>query len=167
MVPGIDLADHHPNPTCAVSDDPKTDSFVLTALRRVEKGESLTIDYGPLSSAELLSDYGFTVDNNAHDKIALNCDYNLIHLARLVTGQAGNNEDAGGALLPSAPSSTSVEETGLPVSVIGRGGHKLDDRWLHQWQVYWLSALNLYGPTAHHSTLITAPTFLSSLLFSS
>ena len=179
MVPGIDLADHSPNPTCTVTQDPELKSFTLKAVRRLEKGEGLTIDYGPLSSDELLSDYGFTVDENPYDKMVVNCDYNLINTARLVMGQ-GNQEDSGSSILPATftpgdlsftstnPSSsttattsfsTSVASTIASPSVIGRGGGKMDDRWLHQWQVYWLSALNLYGPNAMHGTYARVCTY--------
>ena len=97
-MPGIDLADHHPDPSCLVREDAGNSLFTLVSTRKIEKGESLTIDYGPLSSDELLSDYGFTVDQNPHDKMLVNCDYNLINTARLVMGQGGQ-EDLGSAIL--------------------------------------------------------------------
>ena len=155
MVPGIDLADHHPNPSCSVINDLESNAFLLTANRKIFKGESLTIDYGPLSSDELLSDYGFTVESNPHDRVSVNCDFTVLGIVRLAMGQVGS-DGAGGPLLPPAPISTAAdieESTSSSSSTIGRGGPELNDRWLHQWQIYWLSALNLYGPKADYGTL--------------
>lgn len=154
MVPGVDLADHNPFPSCAVIEDTEKDSFLLVAAKKIQKGDALTINYGPLSSDELLSDYGFTVDNNPNDKMTINCDYDLLHLARLVMGQTEVHDD-GALLSPLHPNSATATDSHTIHSAIGRGGggQKLDDRWLYQWQVYWLSALNLYGPTAQYSTL--------------
>ena len=152
MVPGIDLADHDPNPTCHLIQDRNNTFFSLIANKKIEIGDSLTINYGPLSSDELLSDYGFTVDENPYDKMLVNCDYNLINTARLIMGQGVNSnhqEDSGSAIpstisnapsnSDSAPSIFSPEASSSSrissSSIIGRGGSKLDDRWLHQWQV--------------------------------
>ena len=55
MVPGIDLADHNPNPTCHLIQDRNNTFFSLIANKKIEIGDSLTINYGPLSSDELLS----------------------------------------------------------------------------------------------------------------
>ena len=161
MVPGVDLADHNPYPSCSVTEDVTKESFLLVASKKIQKGEALTINYGPLSSDELLSDYGFTVDNNPNDKMTINCDYDLLHLVRLVMGQT-EMHDEGGLFSPLHQSGATAADSHTIHSTIGRGvggsvsgsgsGQKLDDRWLHQWQVYWLSALNLYGPTAQYST---------------
>ena len=154
MVPGIDLADHNPNPTCHLIQDRNNTFFSLIANKKIEIGDSLTINYGPLSSDELLSDYGFTVDENPYDKMLVNCDYNLINTARLIMGQGINNnhQEDSGSFIPtsisnilsnsnsdSTPSIFSPESSSSSrissSSIIGRGGSKLDDRWLHQWQV--------------------------------
>ena len=156
MVPGIDLADHDPNPTCHLIQDRNNTFFSLIASKKIEIGDSLTINYGPLSSDELLSDYGFTVDENPYDKMLVNCDYNLINTARLIMGQGVNSnhqEDSGSAIpspisnvlsnsdstpsifSPEASSSSGSGSRMSSSSIIGRGGSKLEDRWLHQWQV--------------------------------
>lgn len=154
-MPGIDLADHHPNPSCSVINDLASNAFLLVANRKISKGESLTIDYGPLSSDELLSDYGFTVESNPHDRISVNCDYSVLGIVRLAMGQVGQQDSNTAPLLPLAPSTATIdieENASSSPSTIGRGGPELNDRWLHQWQIYWLSALNLYGPKADYGT---------------
>ena len=82
MVPGIDIAQHSPNPTCKGSVCMCVCMYVcmcdcvivlsllvldcgshyaLVTLTSMPFGSPLTIDYGPLSNTELLADYGFTV----------------------------------------------------------------------------------------------------------
>lgn len=85
MVPLIDMASHSFTPSCKVVDS--GDAYVLLSLRDLDQGEELTIDYGPLSNEELLADYGFTVENNVNDKLAVNCDEFLFNTARMCVGQ--------------------------------------------------------------------------------
>ena len=144
MVPGIDLADHDSNPSCFIIEDRNNSYFSLISNTKINKGSCLSIDYGPLSSDELLSDYGFTVDNNPYDRMLVNCDHNLINTARSIMGQDTNNnnnnqEDLGSMILPSTTSSVSSGELSSGISssssIIGRGGGRLNDQSLHQWQV--------------------------------
>ena len=144
MVPGIDLADHDSNPSCFIIEDRNKSYFSLISNTKINKGSCLSIDYGPLSSDELLSDYGFTVDNNPYDRMLVNCDHNLINTARSIMGQDTNNnnnnqEDLGSMILPSTTSSVSSGELSSGISssssIIGRGGGRLNDQSLHQWQV--------------------------------
>jgi hypothetical protein len=71
IVPCIDIAQHSPTPTCRVVHDVDGECFRLVTLTPVQPGEPLTIDYGPLSNDELFADYGFTIDNNPHDRIKI------------------------------------------------------------------------------------------------
>ncbi|CAI5703167.1 unnamed protein product [Peronospora effusa] len=61
LLPVIDMANHEANKP--VAHIVKTDfgSYELIALRKVEKGESVTISYGDMSNAQLLCRYGFVL----------------------------------------------------------------------------------------------------------
>lgn len=85
LVPGIDIVSHSFTPNCEIVDTGPC--YVLRTLCQVGKDEELTVNYGPFSNDELLSDYGFTVDNNPHDRLLFNCDPVLVDTARGVMGQ--------------------------------------------------------------------------------
>ena len=151
MVPGIDIAEHSCTPTCEVINSDEHGMFLLRTLTAVEPGGALTIDYGPLSNDELLADYGFTIDNNPHDCIKTSCDSILINMARMVMGQ-GNDEDD--LVAQKSSSSRNSNLTANSATVIGRGGQWLNDWHLFNWQIYWLTALNLHGPNANYAMKI-------------
>ena len=56
LVPGIDLASHSIHPNCEILST--EENFYLVTKRVVKAGEEVTVDYGPLTNEELLSDYG-------------------------------------------------------------------------------------------------------------
>ena len=59
LVPGIDLASHSIQPNCEIL--ATEENFYLVTKRGVKEGEEVTVNYGPLSNEELLSDYGTCV----------------------------------------------------------------------------------------------------------
>lgn len=181
MVPGIDLADHDETPTCKVSQNHDKICYQLISLKHIKKGENLSINYGPLSNDEFLSDYGFTIDNNNHDKMIVHCDINLINTARTVMNQGceessdssssinvngenfssssnsnSNTNRIRNPLYPTTPSTLSPPSplsTLSPQQYMGNeGGQKVNEQYLHQWQLYWLSVLKLYGPNTEYGT---------------
>mmetsp|Transcript_12843 Transcript_12843/g.12480 ORF Transcript_12843/g.12480 Transcript_12843/m.12480 type:complete len:672 (+) Transcript_12843:150-2165(+) len=145
MVPGIDLSDHNSNPTCVIADDTEGKMFILKALKDIPKGGSLSTDYGPINNEELLSDYGFTIDNNKYDKMLVSCDASMLNTARSVMGQCYTQDEYNN----NNKIDSKIENTSK-IGLIGRGGAKVNDIWLHQWQQYWLSAINLYGPKVQY-----------------
>jgi len=161
MVPGIDLASHSFVPNCQVIDDGAF--YVLKTLTHIQAGQEMTIDYGPWSNDELLSDYGFTVDSNPNEKMLVSCDAYMLDTARVVMGQTKQSSDWSGSSvfgsLSTTASSFNVSTNGDPrVVAFGRGGDKFDERWLQNWQLVWLSALGLQGPGASFAMTIGAAT---------
>ena len=152
MVPGIDIAEHSCKPTCEVINSDEHGMFLLRTLKTVEAGGALTIDYGPLSNDELLADYGFTIDENPHDRIKMTCDANLINTARMVMGQGNHDEEL--LVHKSSSHQNQTVNAAATAAMIGRGGQRLDDWHLFKWQIYWLTALNLHGPTANYAMQI-------------
>uniref|UniRef100_A0AAV1V7Z6 SET domain-containing protein n=1 Tax=Peronospora matthiolae TaxID=2874970 RepID=A0AAV1V7Z6_9STRA len=61
LLPVIDMANHEAENPAAHLVKTDSGSFQLVALRKVEKGESVTIAYGNLSNAQLLHRYGFVL----------------------------------------------------------------------------------------------------------
>ena len=171
MVPLIDIASHSSDPNCIIVNSES--SFLLRTIKNVKEGEELTINYGPLSNEELLEDYGFTVDNNSHDKILVKCDQFLLNTARMAMGQANTNDDYNidlinykDSIIRNIKVDSNIEEPNNKLTAlaldsssslikIGHGGNKIIDRWLHNWQIYWLKALNLYGSDADYAMTIT------------
>ena len=145
MVPGIDIANHSSQPSCEVIDDAASNAFLLRAVHPISKGEAVTINYGPLCNEELLADYGFTVDGNPNDRVKLTCDAQMINIARLVMGQGNPDEDI---LNGGSKNGFNKGTTNSTVATIGRGGQRLEDCYLYNWQIYWLAALGLHGPSA-------------------
>ena len=170
MVPLIDIASHSFNPNCIIINSES--SFLLRTIKDVKEGEELTINYGPLSNEELLEDYGFTVDNNKYDKILVKCDQFLLNTARLAMGQATTNYDYNcdiikNKAIKNIKVNNTIEETkSTALSLessdsilnIGHGGNKIIDRWLNNWQIYWLRSLNLNGPDADYAMTINGCT---------
>jgi SET domain len=175
MIPGIDIASHSFQANCEVID--AGSSYILRSLVDISEGSELTIDYGPFSNDDFLSDYGFTIDNNPHDQIMINCDANIINTARDVMGQS--NIVDGSYIAGSLPTLSSYGmPTGYKNSVggigkatesgsgvndssggdrrvsIGWGSDRLSDQCLHQWQIQWLAAMELYGPRANYTVSI-------------
>lgn len=50
----------------------------VVAAKDIQKGESLVLDYGPLSNEMLLLDYGFVVPRNLHDRVELRFNCQLL-----------------------------------------------------------------------------------------
>ncbi|KAL4144507.1 hypothetical protein PRNP1_013636 [Phytophthora ramorum] len=61
LLPVIDMANHTAEDPVAHIVKTEAGSFQLTALRKAEKGEPVTISYGNLSNAQLLCRYGFVL----------------------------------------------------------------------------------------------------------
>uniref|UniRef100_H3GBJ5 Jacalin-type lectin domain-containing protein n=1 Tax=Phytophthora ramorum TaxID=164328 RepID=H3GBJ5_PHYRM len=61
LLPVIDMANHTAEDPVAHIVETEAGSFQLTALRKAEKGEPVTISYGNLSNAQLLCRYGFVL----------------------------------------------------------------------------------------------------------
>ena len=137
MVPLIDIADHAVEPTCRVVD--AGFDFELVANSDLPAESEVTISYGPFSNEELFIDYGFTLDNNPHDKFAVNCDAVMIDTARVVMGLSNAFGDS---------ISLGKRNQSRLVS-IGSGSDRFQDRRLAAWQVEWLRVLNIYGPSAN------------------
>lgn len=159
MIPGIELAKHSFSPNCEVLDDDTT--YYLVSSKDISADAELTISYGSLSNEELLMDYGFTVDNNPFDSVMINCDAHMLNTARTCTGQSsGLDEDK--VISPQSwvptPSTSSTSPGATSTLRIGRGSENYHELWLSQWQLQWLRALNLYGPTANFAMRIGGPT---------
>ena len=69
LVPLIDLANHSPSPNAALGFD--GDAFTLAATADVAAGAELLVDYGARPNAALLQLYGFALDDNRADALAL------------------------------------------------------------------------------------------------
>jgi hypothetical protein len=50
----------------------------VVAAKDIQKGESLVLDYGPMSNETLLLDYGFVGPPNLHDRVELRFNYQLL-----------------------------------------------------------------------------------------
>ncbi|CAI5746682.1 unnamed protein product [Peronospora destructor] len=61
ILPVIDMANHEADNPVAHIVRTDSGSYQLIALRKVEKGESVTISYGDMSNAQLLCRYGFVL----------------------------------------------------------------------------------------------------------
>lgn len=85
LIPGIDFASHSFDANCALVT--KENSFDLVTTKTLNPFEELTITYGPLTNDDLLSDYGFTVDNNPFDVVQAYVDETLINIAMKLAGQ--------------------------------------------------------------------------------
>jgi len=177
MIPGIDLASHSLKPNCQVVDEGSFFSLITT--QGVEFGGELTIDYGAMSNEELLSDFGFTVDNNPNEKVSVSCDAFLFNTARVVMGQSSPLDDrAGGgnnralADLPLQSSNaaltklfgskfeafnSSAPSPAAAAKVSVGAEDRFDDRSLHGWQRVWLRVLGLYGPGATFGMTLGCP----------
>lgn len=171
MIPMIDFASHSFAPSCAVRDTGT--EYVLYTVRPVRSGEELTINYGALSNAELLDDYGFTVDNNPYDSIRVKVDDVLINTARAVMGQsnystsvlggadgskrsiAASSSDGAnwvpdkstGSLSasgPYIPQYTGKQSTAVSVGIVSaQQSRPYSDRSLREWQKVWLQCLDM------------------------
>lgn len=81
LLPLLDMSNHssHPNASIAIKIDKfarkfdETSSFVLRAIRNVDKNEELTISYldGDGTSLDFLDKYGFFTEGNPNDEILL------------------------------------------------------------------------------------------------
>jgi len=149
LVPVIDIASHSFEPTCEVVDT--GDAFELRALRAVQAGFELTINYGPLSNDELFSDYGFSVDGNPYDRIQLNCDTTVLNTARSVMGQCSSSA------VVSAASASADNPPHSKVVKVGRGADKVDELSLHRWQLIWMQAIGMLGYGATPAVYIGGP----------
>lgn len=127
LVPLLDLAAHSLRPSFEVADG--GDSFLLRALVDAPAGAEVTISYGPLGNEALLSDFGFTLDANPHDRFRISVDAGTLDLARQVTGLSGGGNSS-------------------RHRSVGYNGDKLEERRLYSWQVEWLRAMGMYGPDA-------------------
>lgn len=158
LVPGIDFASHSFSPNCEVI--ATEENYFLIAKKDVAIGEALTINYGEFSNAQLLADYGFSMDVNPYDLIKLKCEPMLINTARVVMNLGAFSNDeyiqrlgrAEQANVPPLNTRGLVSVSGQTVNVhppgyalIGRGAYALDEKWLHSWQKRWLDLLDLYG----------------------
>eukprot|EP00981_Chlorochromonas_danica_P000953 scaffold229_cov155-Ochromonas_danica.AAC.1 len=85
LIPGIDFASHSFDANCALVT--KENSFDLVTTKALTPFEELTMIYGPLSNDDLLSDYGFTIDNNPFDVVQAYVDETLINIAMKLAGQ--------------------------------------------------------------------------------
>lgn len=168
LVPGIDLTSHSFRPNCEVIST--EENYFLIAKRAVAAGEALTVNYGEFSNAQLLADYGFSLDANPHDQLKLKCEPVLINTARVVMnlGAFSNDEyvqrlgraEPAASLPPSSRGLVSVNSQTVNnhppgYALIGRGTYALDEKWMHSWQQRWLSLLDLYGPRAVKAISIT------------
>ena len=179
MVPGIDIVSHSNMPNCVVLDEGAF--FVLRTVQDTDADAELTINYGALSNDELLSDYGFTMDNNPNERMMLNCDPFLINSARAVMGQCKTDGDATAALpaaaeMPMQSPTAAIQQTfgnlqsynaeslasavsAAAVRQIGKVGmaEKYKERLLYSWQMHWLRVLNLLGPNANFGMTLGCP----------
>ena len=74
LAPLLDLFDHAADPNVAAANVEGGDALVLRARRAAAAGEAAAVPYGaggPLSNARLLMDYGFCLDANPNDDVAL------------------------------------------------------------------------------------------------
>ena len=74
LLPLIDMCNHDFGPNAAVSGSSDSSALNLRALRDIAPGEDVTLSYGNLPNDFLLLDYGFVVENNAHDNVKLSFD---------------------------------------------------------------------------------------------
>eukprot|EP01031_Cornospumella_fuschlensis_P033817 gene33817-40918_t len=86
LVPGLDLCQHSPQPSCAVRD--RGDAFQLVALEPLGKGAAATVSYGPLTNEELLGDFGFSLHRNPHEAVSLACDASTLRAAASILGES-------------------------------------------------------------------------------
>jgi SET domain-containing protein len=73
IVPLLDYLNHATTPNCVVTgyhDKVQDTSFViLQALKDIEAGEQLVINYGNLPNTHLVQKYGFTLKDNPEKKL--------------------------------------------------------------------------------------------------
>jgi hypothetical protein len=152
MVPAIDIASHSFSPNCAVIDN--SDHFSLVSLVDIAMGEELTLNYGDLSNDELLSDFGFTVDNNPFDQVTIVVDDVVVNSARAVMSQSDycinpqgkelvpisiqDNEGVGEEEGEGAGGDNSLQKLRIKV---GRNSDIYSRNWLHNWQLEWIQSL--------------------------
>lgn len=81
LLPLIDMCNHSGSPNCRVRPRGGTEGGVqLEALRSLQAGEPLTINYGDLPNDFFLLDYGFVVPDNPHDYIELRYDSAMLEV---------------------------------------------------------------------------------------
>lgn len=88
FLPLIDLCNHSFDNNCEVK-ALAGGGVELRAVRHVPAGAPLRLCYGLLSNDVLLLDYGFIVDGNPHDRVALQWSAPFIDFAREVAGLGG------------------------------------------------------------------------------
>jgi len=92
LLPLIDMCNHDQAPNARVS---ASDSRALNlqALRDIAPGEDVTLSYGELPNDFLLLDYGFVVEDNAHDSVTLSFDPGFVEAAKAVANVGSAVDD--------------------------------------------------------------------------
>lgn len=93
LLPLIDMCNHDFGPNAAVSGSSDSSALNLRALRDIAPGEDVTLSYGNLPNDFLLLDYGFVVENNAHDNVKLSFDPSFVEAAKAVANVGSAVDD--------------------------------------------------------------------------
>jgi hypothetical protein len=88
LLPFLDMLDHSPDTAIEWIGDPVTHTVSFRTPKAIAAGSTLINNYGPKSNEELLLGYGFTVENNPYDTVALK-------LAKTESFTSGVLEEAG------------------------------------------------------------------------
>ena len=68
MVPFLDLANHSNSPNASFQVDPVENCVNLIALKDIESGAEVLIQYGEKGNEELMFQYGFAIEDNPFNK---------------------------------------------------------------------------------------------------
>ncbi len=71
LFPGLDAANHNPSAKVDWTFDPGRFSVALAEDESVAAGDEVFNNYGPKSNGELLIGYGFCIQDNPHDTVAM------------------------------------------------------------------------------------------------
>ena len=163
IIPLLDIASHSIFPNCHIVLNHDRTAYDLRTIKPIEEGEEILIDYGPLGNEELFGDYGFSIDNNPHDKLMFKMDSVLIDTSRCIMGQSlgptaeKNEEDI--ELVREETVRTRSPHAPPSLAPIGSAvDESYDERWLHKWQLIWLRALGLQNhcPGANFGMTLTS-----------
>ena len=79
LCPCVDLINHSFDPNCQIEghyNSFENDSFVeVRAVKDIQKGEELTLNYGNMSNYDFLMKFGFLNENNPFDSYSLQLDF--------------------------------------------------------------------------------------------
>ena len=143
LIPLLDLISHSNRPNCQVVLNRDNHTYELITLQPIDKGQEITINYGPFSNEEFFGDYGFSVDDNENDELLFKLDAAMIDTSRTVMGQREvESQTSVDAKTKDETSDDDIESWPIIPTPIGRAVNEpYNELWLYQWQIMWLRML--------------------------